>query len=218
MLVLFSGEKPPLDNSMAVESHNAPRNIGFVKVPQDMTDTRVLSAGAKETGGFYNFGGGWSPQENKGINWITDFKSMEENASRLKATKLSNGQILILFETWTGTKYVSSNVMTVDQNGQVTRASRASKYPFRMPFADEILSTGSNTAVFFTGDEGKLVRYEVSLDPSSAPPATTATTKATTKATTATTAKPATTTSKPKPSECWLASVCLNGVSDGWRV
>lgn len=33
LLVLFSGERPPLDNSKAVKSHNAPRNIGFVILP-----------------------------------------------------------------------------------------------------------------------------------------------------------------------------------------
>ena len=165
LLVLFSSERPSLDNSLAVLNHNAPRNIGFVKVPRDMSDTSVLSDGPTETGGFYNFGGGWSPQENKGVNWLTQFTSMEENASRLKATKLTNGEILILFEIWTGTEYVSSNMMTIDQDGEITRTPRASRLPFHMPFADEVKSTNSNTAVFFAGAEGKLVRYEVSLDP-----------------------------------------------------
>ena len=165
MLVLFSGEKPSLDNGMAVTSHNAPRNIGFVKVPRDMRDRTVLSDGPTEKGGFYNFGGGWSAQENKGVNWVTKFTSMEENASRLKATKLSNGQILVLFETWTGDTFVSSNAMTLDHDGKITRTPSASKVPFHMPFSDEIISTDSTTAVFYSAVQGKLVRYEVSLDP-----------------------------------------------------
>ena len=37
LLVLFSGEKPPLDNSMTSGELNAPRNIGFVKVSPDRT-------------------------------------------------------------------------------------------------------------------------------------------------------------------------------------
>ena len=163
MLVLFSGERPSLDNSKTDKNHNAPRNIGFVKVPGDMGDKSVLSKGPTETGGFYDFGGGWTKQENKGVNWLTQFKSMDENAVRLKVTKLSNGQILVLFETWTGTEFVSSNLMTLDHDGKITRAIRTAKFPFRMPWADEIVSTDSNTAVFYAASAGKLVRYEVSL-------------------------------------------------------
>ena len=163
MLVLFAGEQPSLDNRLTSSNHNAPRNIGFVKVPQNFGDKSVLSQGPTEKGGFYNFGGGWSAQQNKGINWITKYKSMDENASRLKVTKLSNGQILVLFEIWTGKKFVSSNIMTLDHDGKITRAPRAAKFPFRMPYSDVIVSTGSNTAVFYSGAKGKLVRYEVSL-------------------------------------------------------
>ena len=130
-----------------------------------MYDDTVLSAGPKETGGFYDFNGNWKWQHNKGVSWLTDLTSLDENASRLKATKLSNGEILILFETWTGTMFVSSNAMTIDQYGQVLRLPRPSRFPFHMPFADELVSTGSNTAVFYAGAAGKLVRYEVSLDP-----------------------------------------------------
>ena len=130
-----------------------------------MANKGVLSEGPTETGGFYTFVGGWSAQQNKGVNWLTAFKSLEENASRLKATKLSNGQILVLYELWTGTKYVSSNLMTIDESGKITRAPRASTYGFRMPFSDEILTTSSNTAVFYAGAPGKLTRYEVSLAP-----------------------------------------------------
>ena len=36
-----------------------------------MQDKSVLSPGATEKGGFYNFGGSWSPQQNKGVNCLT---------------------------------------------------------------------------------------------------------------------------------------------------
>ena len=163
MLVLFSGEQPSLDNKEANNAHNSPRNIGFVKVPRDMDDRRVLSKGPTETGGYYNFGGSWSPQENKGVNWLTHSESLEDNSVRIKVTRLSKGQILVLFETWTGTKFVSSKLMTVDDDGKITRSPKSSKFAFRMPWADEILSTGSNTAVFFASVKGKLLRYEIAL-------------------------------------------------------
>ena len=174
--MLFSGEQPTLDNSQTTKTLNAPRNIGFVKVPRDMNDKRVLSKGPVEKGGFYNFGGNWEPQENKGVTWLTHSKSIDQNACRIKVTKLTNGQILVLFETWNSkvyagkngeNKFVSSHLMTLDQNGKITRAARPTKFPFRLPFADEILRTDTNTAVFYAGDRvgstGKLVRYEVSL-------------------------------------------------------
>ena len=173
--MLFSGEQPTLDNSQAKKTLNAPRNIGFVKVPRDMDDKRVLSKGPVEKGGFYNFGGGWAPQENKGVTWLTHSKSMDQNACRIKVTKLTNGQVLVYFETWNGggesmhgsSKFLSSHLMTLDHNGKITRAARPTKFPVRLPFADEILRTDTNTAVFYAGDKvgstGKLVRYEVSL-------------------------------------------------------
>lgn len=171
LLVIFAGEQPSLDNKLAVEPLNAPRNIGFVKVPKNMEDKSVLSEGPTETGGFYTFTGAWSPTENKGINWLTDFTSLDENAGRIKVTKLSNGEILVLFEIWTETEFVSTNVMTLDHDGKITRGPRVvtSKWPLRLPFADEIESTSSNTAVFYAGAPGKVMRYEISLssDPGS---------------------------------------------------
>ena len=166
--MLFSSEQPTLDNSQTTKTLNAPRNIGFVKVPRDMDDKRVLSKGPVEKGGFYNFGGHWAPLENKGVTWLTHSKSMDQNACRIKVTKLTNGQVLVLFETWTGqSKFLSSHLMTLDHDGKITRAARPTKFPFRLPFADEILRTETNTAVFYAGDKvgstGKLVRYEVSL-------------------------------------------------------
>ena len=140
-----------MDNSKATRAHNAPRNIGFVKIPRDMADTRVLSKG---TAGKFEY---------KGVEWLTKYTSMDDNAARLKMTKLSNGQILVLFEKWTGHAFVSSNMMTLDHNGRITRSSRATKFPFRMLMTDEIVGTDKNTAVFYKGAKGKLVRYEVSL-------------------------------------------------------
>ena len=116
-----------------------------------MEDESVISKGI--TGKF----------ENKGVEWLTKYTSKDENAVRLKMTKLSNGQILVLFEKWTGHKFVSSHLMTLDQNGKITRSSRTTKFPFRMLMVDEIVGTDKNTAVFYTGAKGKLVRYEVSL-------------------------------------------------------
>ena len=119
LLVFFSGERPPLDNGMAFGPHNAARNIGFVKVARDMADTGVKSSGPSETGGFFDFGGMWTPQKNLGVQWLTNFESLEDNASRLKAVPLPGGQVLLIYELWTGSAYVSTHLMTVNHDGEV---------------------------------------------------------------------------------------------------
>ena len=63
--------------------------------------------------------GGTGKYENKGVTYLTKYKSMDENAMRLKMTKLSKGQILVLFEKWTGKAFVSSNMVCVWRGGLV---------------------------------------------------------------------------------------------------
>ena len=135
-----------------------------MKVPRDMKNSSVLSPGPTTTGGFYDFGGDWRDQQNKGVNWLTDFTSIEENVSRLRAIKLSDGEtILVLYEIWTGKKFVSSQLMTLDLNGRITRGPRTARVPYDLPYADDLSRTGGNTAVFFSGGEGKLIRFEISV-------------------------------------------------------
>jgi len=165
VLVIFAGEKPSLDNSMVGSPHNAPRNIGFVKVPRDMEDSSVLSQGPVEEGGFYNFGGKWTPQKNEGVNWLTGWTNKEEdNASRLKAVKIGNSEgsmILVFFEKWTPKSYVSTHLMGLNEDGEITHPLATSSYNFRIPFADEVRATTDGTAVFYSGDGKNLVRYEI---------------------------------------------------------
>merc|ERR1712159_373453 len=84
--------------------------------------------------------------------------------------------------------------MTIDQDGKITRTPRASNFPFHMPFADEVVSTDSNTAVFFAGAKGKLALYEVSLV-----------------TTTATTRSPAPVTTTTAPVTIANVCICPNG-------
>jgi len=162
LLVIFAGEYPSLDNSKVGTSHNAPRNIAFVKVPSDMDNKNVLSDGPVEKSHFYNFGGTKVDQENKGIVWLTGWNNKElDNASRLKAISLGTGKILVLFEKWTPSAYVSTHLMGLNENGAVIHPESTSNYNFRIPFADEIQKTNFGSVIFYSGLPGKLVRYEV---------------------------------------------------------
>ena len=106
---------------------NAPRDLGFVAVSSDMANDTVLSDGdgPTERGGFYDYGGGWSNQTNRGIRWLTAHASTNENAVRVKTCRLptaaadGTAHTLLLYEVWTATDYVETRLMTARDDGAV---------------------------------------------------------------------------------------------------
>ena len=101
------------------ESLNVSRNVGMVLVNRDfpslprpqganwLTDDLILSSGSPaEEGGFYDFNGGWQPQRNVGVVWLTDYDDLDHNASRIKAHPMGEDRILILWELWRPYDYV----------------------------------------------------------------------------------------------------------------
>ena len=109
-MFIFAGERPTLDNSKATERLNAPRNIGYVIVSEDLST--IVSPGETETGGYYTYGGSWKPQENKGIQWLTNFdesvgREHWEHAIRVKVAKLNTDSI-IFYESWLENTYLST--------------------------------------------------------------------------------------------------------------
>lgn len=114
--VNFVGERSPggrlLDNSRVGGALNDPRNVGFITVIENfqsasgsgsqVSDDLVVTSGLAETAGFYNFGGGWTPQRNAGVVWLTNYTTLAQNASRLKMTPRPDGNLTMLWELWTG--------------------------------------------------------------------------------------------------------------------
>lgn len=131
--IVFAGEATPdgkaLDNSKVGEYLNDPRNIGLIQVKHnfenfagtewnEVPDGLANTQGMTETGGFYTFGGKWSKQRNTGVVWLTHYQDKtQENVSRLKTVKLDNGNLLLLWEKWTPTKYVNTYAMLVSEVG-----------------------------------------------------------------------------------------------------
>jgi hypothetical protein len=131
--VVFAGEATTdgkaLDNSKVGNYLNDPRNIGLIQVKHnfenfagtewnEVPDGLVNTQGVSETGGFYTFGGKWSKQRNTGVVWLTHYQDKtQENVSRLKTVKLDNGNLLLLWEKWTPTKYVNTYAMLVSEVG-----------------------------------------------------------------------------------------------------
>ncbi len=166
-IVIFTGEPDKrgnsINNSRVGKSNKDPRNVGFLKVRKDfekasgrgnvVTDDLVLSKGKTETGGFYTFGGAWAPQRNAGVMWLTKYRSLKkESAFNLKAVKLMDGNILILWEKYEKTSrysrsYVATYAMKIDQNGKKISKIINLGSNIRLNRRDEILSVGSKVFI-----------------------------------------------------------------------
>jgi hypothetical protein len=136
-VVLFTGEPDAngksINNSRVGKNNTDSRNVGFLKIVKDfetksgkgnvVSDDMVVSKGVSETGGFYTFGGWFAEQRNTGVQWLTKYKKRsQETAIHLKAVKLSDGNILLLWEKMKeegyNKNYQSTVAMKIDKNGR----------------------------------------------------------------------------------------------------
>ena len=154
----FVGERSPggrlLDNSRVGGTLNDARNIGFLTVREDfqnasgsgsvVSDDLVVTAGLVETGGFYSFTGGWTPQRNAGVVWLTNYASTAQNASRLKMLSRADGSLLLLWEIWTGTSYVATKGMVVAANGTVVNVETTLSSHVRLGRQDDPLRVNNS--------------------------------------------------------------------------
>lgn len=145
--VIFSGERSPnghsLDNNRTGASFgngpDDPRNIGVVYVRKNfpvlegrrengqyirpslsvVTDDVVVNPRNAETGNYYDFRGQLNEQRNTGVVWLTSYTDKrEENVSRLKTVKLSDGSLFLMWEKWRPNNYVSTYAMRIDEAGR----------------------------------------------------------------------------------------------------
>ncbi|TAE75758.1 MAG: hypothetical protein EAZ85_01720 [Bacteroidetes bacterium] len=155
-LVIFAGE-PDADgkslNSSRIGDNLDARNLGFVKVAKEFYDydkypynekKHIISKGLTEKGGFYTFGGNWSPQENQGVNWLTKYKNREtENVKNIKTQKLPNGNILILWSKGGGSSweptYMDTLMMVIDKNGKIVQNAVSIGKNIELTRRDEIV-------------------------------------------------------------------------------
>jgi hypothetical protein len=175
--VLFAGEPDAngnaLNNARVSNILNDARNIGLVKVNRNfpyqsgnvVSDSLVLSSGKVETGGFYTFGGGWSAQKNTGVVWLTHYLNKNKtNVSRLKAVKLAENKILLLWEVWNPTNYVNTSAMIVDSVGTVLNAPFVLSTHLRLSRSDDPFVVG-NSVYIASGNqtESKLELIELKM-------------------------------------------------------
>lgn len=143
--VVFTSEEHDgraLDNARTGASLNDPRNVGLVRVRRDFS---IESAGTTETGGFYAFGGGWTDQRNDGVVWLTDYRDLAKaNASRVRAAGLADGNVLVLWEEWTPTSYVTTWGLKVDRLGNVVTPAVELGASVRLGRRDDVLVRGND--------------------------------------------------------------------------
>lgn len=132
--VVFAGEAShegrALDNERSLGRHFDPRNLGLVLVRKDFEAVpgekgkaiphgRILSQGKAESGGFYDFGGGWQALNNEGVVWLTDYKDRDrENASRVKLARLGDDSLIVFWEEWTPESYLRTRMVRVSSKGE----------------------------------------------------------------------------------------------------
>ena len=156
--VFFVGESPSLDNSKVGENLNAARNIGFVKIDKNLSN--ILSIGKNEKGGFYDFGGKFNNQENKGIVWITQKTNKNNNVSRLKNARIGTNKNLLLFECWTPDNYLYTAFAVCDDNGKLIIPETKVDYPIRLHKADNVFVINGKV-LFISGKNGNKISYYI---------------------------------------------------------
>src|SRR5690606_12854442 len=100
---------------------------------------------------FYTFTGGLEPQRNVGVRWLTNGDDPDsENASRLKAGRMRDDRILLVWERWSRTDYVDTNFMVIDDLGNtVIPATSIGSLgtPYRLPRSDDALMFGGRLVI-----------------------------------------------------------------------
>ncbi len=166
LLVIFAGEPSPegksIDNSRTGGTVQDTRNLGFVLVRKDfekssgkgnvVSDDLVLSPGKEETGGFYSFGGGWSEQRNKGVNWLTHYTSPQTGSvRRVKAVILPNNDVYVFYELYktvdSTPDYQDTYLLILDDKGRIKSGPLSLGSHVRLSPRDDILVMGNRILI-----------------------------------------------------------------------
>ena len=122
-----------------------------------------LSAGGKETGGFFDFGGGWNEASHEGVVQLSKFSSDNEFATRLKNFKLNDKHIMLLYEVWDTSCYQYCAYMIVDNNGTIVVDTQKIEYPMRIHRADLAVIRGKDILIVCGEEGGKMATYTIQM-------------------------------------------------------
>lgn len=156
----------------------------YAKLQADPKDFVFNDEVPSEEGGFYNYQGGWFPQSNHGVKWLTKDEPLVLNEEHLgrgrpKAVHIGDNKNLIMFEVQCGKNkykkhwckgdkviqwYRQTMFMTVDDNCNMTREPQKFEYPVRLAMSDDVfVDKEAGTAVVYVGQGQNLMRYDISV-------------------------------------------------------
>jgi hypothetical protein len=153
-LVSFLGEPDKLGKSLNCSEAGAQcsRNVGFVKVKLDfynLDSDLFLSRGITEAGGFFDFQGRWTQQQNMGVVWLTAYKNPKESTAKyLKTVKLKDGNFLFMWEIWANDAYKNTVALKTDQNGKPIGSLVNLGNAVRLDRRNELLVEGNQVLIF----------------------------------------------------------------------
>lgn len=157
--VVFAGEANSsgraLDNSRVGDGVADSRNLAVVQVRRDfdkvpaygsvIPDDVMLTKAPAESGGFYAFGGTWTPQRNTGVVWLTRYKDpAKQNATHIRAVPTPDGNIVVFWEQWTRTAYLTTFAAKITPAGRLITPPTDLGPTLRIPARDDLFLLGSD--------------------------------------------------------------------------
>ena len=157
-VVVFAGEaaaNKALDNSRVGDGVADSRNLAVVQLRRDfeqlprygsvIPDDAILTKAPSETGGFFSFGGTWTAQRNTGVIWLTRYNDpAKQNAAHIRAVPLPDGNILVLWEQWTRTAYLTTFGAKITPTGRLLTPATDLGPTLRISARDDLLVDGAN--------------------------------------------------------------------------
>ena len=174
-MVIFRGEPnrqgKAIDNSR-IGKNSDPGQVGFVKIRKNFTEKRgnvvtndiMLSRGITEQSGFYTFGGKWAEQQNTGLVWLTNYKKPDHNdIVNVKAGKISEGKILVLWEELHTSNKSGTYAMCINENGQIISGRQFLGNAISLTRRNDILVIDSKAYIFYSNSKDKKLEMSVIL-------------------------------------------------------
>ncbi|MFT4842791.1 MAG: hypothetical protein ACI8UD_001341 [Planctomycetota bacterium] len=161
-----------LDNSRAFRGCDDPRNLALVRVVKDfgrapggseIGDALMASLPRKpvvETGGYFDFSGGWHKQRVVGVTWLTRYAA-GEGAHAPQLLPREDGNILVLWEKTGGD--ASLRAMVIEPDGTVVHEEFALPFSTKLNRQDRVLVTSDRTYLLASDRGGERRRGDEQL-------------------------------------------------------
>ena len=155
MMIFFSEDRSTtLTGSTQTDTKPAPRNIAFITVPTNFANSTEVNS---EIGSRV---------------WLTNYTidtldaAQWEHVMRIKAAKIKQNIILLVYEVWGQTEYIRTDFMTIDSNGAILASPQQMPYPLRLSPTDSMELSSAQHIFFGTDYTGtKMIRFHLKKVP-----------------------------------------------------